>query len=89
MSPGTALRQLQQAQAGLKKARQLLKNARGEGQARPGVLRAGWESLAAGEPSDGRDPGGGRRRSRDDPAARRPAVCDRPAGPAAGCSATT
>ena len=28
MSPGTALRQLQQAQAGLKKARQLLKQAR-------------------------------------------------------------
>ena len=46
MSPGTALRQLQQAQAGLKKARQLLKHARGEGSARSAVLRAGWESLA-------------------------------------------
>ena len=46
MSPGTALRQLQQAQAGLKKARQLLKQVRAEGQARPAVLRAGWESLA-------------------------------------------
>jgi hypothetical protein len=46
MSPGTALRQLQQAQAGLKKVRQLLKQARAEGQARPAVLRAGWESLA-------------------------------------------
>jgi erythromycin esterase-like protein len=46
MSPGTALRQLQQAQAGLKKARQLLKQVRAEGQARPAVLRVGWESLA-------------------------------------------
>jgi hypothetical protein len=46
MSPGTALRQLQQAQAGLKKARQLLKQTRGEGPSRPAVLRAGWESLA-------------------------------------------
>lgn len=44
MSPGTALRQLQQAQAGLKKARQLLKNARGGGPS-PAILRAGWESL--------------------------------------------
>jgi hypothetical protein len=46
MSPGTALRQLQQAQAGLKKARQLLKQVRGEGQVRPAVLKAGWDSLA-------------------------------------------
>jgi hypothetical protein len=46
MSPATALRQLQQAQAGLKKARQLLKQARGGLQARPAVLRAGWEGLA-------------------------------------------
>ena len=46
MSPGTALRQLQQAQAGLKKARQLLKQTRGEGSANPSVLKAGWESLA-------------------------------------------
>jgi hypothetical protein len=46
MSPGTALRQLQQAQAGLKKARQLLKQTRGGAQSRPAVLRAGWESLA-------------------------------------------
>jgi hypothetical protein len=46
MSPGTALRQLQQAQAGLKKARQLLKQVRGGAPARPAVLRAGWESLA-------------------------------------------
>ena len=46
MSPGAALRQLQQAQAGLKKARQLLKQARGGGSPQPAVLRAGWESLA-------------------------------------------
>ncbi len=46
MSPGTALRQLQQAQAGLKKARQLLKQARGGAPASPAVFRAGWESLA-------------------------------------------
>ena len=45
MSPGTALRQLQQAQAGLKKSRQLLKQTRSEGPSRPAVLRAGWESL--------------------------------------------
>ncbi len=46
MTSGTALRQLQQAQAALKKARQLLKQARGRGPAGPAVLRAGWESLA-------------------------------------------
>jgi hypothetical protein len=46
MTSGTALRQLQQAQAGLKKARQLLKHTRGESPANPAVLRAGWESLA-------------------------------------------
>jgi hypothetical protein len=46
MSPGTALRQLQQAQAGLKKARQLLKQARGGDAHQPAVLKAGWESLA-------------------------------------------
>jgi hypothetical protein len=46
MTPGTALRNLQQAQAGLKKARQLLRQMRGEAPARPAVLKAGWESLA-------------------------------------------
>jgi hypothetical protein len=46
MSPGTAMRQLQQAQAVLKKARQLLKHTRGGGQASPAVLKAGWESLS-------------------------------------------
>src|SRR4051812_45898407 len=46
MSPGTALRQLQQAQAGLKKARQVMKQSRGDSAANQGVIRVGWESLA-------------------------------------------
>ncbi len=46
MSPGTALRQLQQAQAGLKRARQLLKQARDDEAAVPAVFEAGWSSLA-------------------------------------------
>jgi hypothetical protein len=46
MSPGAALRQLQQAQAGLKKARQALRLARGDADATPAVLKAGWEALA-------------------------------------------
>src|SRR4051794_5925968 len=46
ISPGTALRQLQQAHAGLKKARQALRMARGNPQAAPQVMAAGWESLA-------------------------------------------
>ena len=46
MSPGTALRQLQQAQAGLKKARQLLKQTRGGGPPNRPCCEAGWESLA-------------------------------------------
>jgi hypothetical protein len=45
MSSGTALRQLQQAQAGLKKARQALRLARDNPQAARGVLKVGWESL--------------------------------------------
>lgn len=45
MSPGAAMRQLQQAQAVLKKARQLLKQARGGGSAGPAILNGGWESL--------------------------------------------
>jgi hypothetical protein len=45
MSPGAALRQLQQAHAGLKKARQLLQLARKDPHAAPKVLKAGWESL--------------------------------------------
>lgn len=46
MSPGTALRQLQQAQAGLRKSRQVMKLAKGDPNATQGVLRVGWESLA-------------------------------------------
>jgi hypothetical protein len=46
MSPGAALRQLQQAQAGLKKSRQALRLAKGDPGAAQGVLRLGWESLA-------------------------------------------
>jgi hypothetical protein len=46
MSPGTALRQLQQAQAALKKARQLLKQARDQERVQPAVFHAGWESLS-------------------------------------------
>jgi hypothetical protein len=46
MSPGAALRQLQQAQAGLRKARQVLRLAKGDPYATRGVLKAGWESLA-------------------------------------------
>ena len=48
MSPATALRNLQQAQAGLKKARQALRLARenaGRADLAP-VLRAGWDGLA-------------------------------------------
>jgi hypothetical protein len=49
MSPGAALRQLQQAQAGLKKARQALREARAgaeDPQAVASALRIGWDSLA-------------------------------------------
>ena len=46
MSPGTALRQLQQAQAGLKRARQLLKQAGENERATAPVFEAGWASLA-------------------------------------------
>src|SRR4051794_28146288 len=47
MSPGTALRQLKQAHAGLKKARQLMKQARENPGISPKVLAAGWGSLQA------------------------------------------
>ena len=47
MSPGLALRNLQQAQAGLKKARQVLRLSKADPQAAPKVLKVGWESLAA------------------------------------------
>jgi hypothetical protein len=45
MSPGAALRQLQQAQAGLRKARQVLRLAKGDPGATRGVLTTGWASL--------------------------------------------
>jgi hypothetical protein len=48
MSPGTALRQIQQAQAGLKKARQAIRMAREAGADAPAlakVLHVGWGSL--------------------------------------------
>jgi hypothetical protein len=47
MSPATALRNLQQAQAGLKKARQAIRMAREAERADAGkVLAVGWQSLA-------------------------------------------
>jgi hypothetical protein len=45
MSPGAALRQIQQAHAGLKKARQLLKMGKDNPDAAPKVFEAGWNSL--------------------------------------------
>ena len=45
MSPGAALRQLRQAHAALKKARQLMKQAREHPRLVPAVLDTGWESL--------------------------------------------
>ncbi len=45
MSPGSALRELQQAQAGLRKARELLKQVRDNPRLLPKVFDAGWESL--------------------------------------------
>ena len=46
MTPGTALRELQHAQAGLKKARELLKQARENPRIWPKVFVAGWDSLS-------------------------------------------
>jgi hypothetical protein len=46
MSPGTALRHLHQAQAGLKKARRFLQQARENPDVAPAALDAGWESLS-------------------------------------------
>jgi hypothetical protein len=45
MSPGAAMRDLQRAHAGLRKARELLKPARDDPQAMAGVFKVGWESL--------------------------------------------
>jgi hypothetical protein len=45
MSPGLALRELQKAQAVMKKARELLKQIRGNPQSVDKALAFGWESL--------------------------------------------
>ena len=48
MSSGTALRELQRAQAMLRKARQVMRDERAAGgspERRQAVLRVGWESL--------------------------------------------
>jgi hypothetical protein len=45
MSSGTALRELQKAQAGMKKVRGLLKQAREDPRALDRIFGAGWESL--------------------------------------------
>ena len=45
MSSGTALRDLQKAQAGMKKARELLKQTRGNPRLSEAIFAAGWESL--------------------------------------------
>ncbi len=45
MSPGTALRDLQKAQAAMKKAHALLKDARESPRAVDAIFGAGWESL--------------------------------------------
>lgn len=45
MSSGAALRELRAAHAGLKKARQLMKQARENPALVPAVVDAGWESL--------------------------------------------
>jgi hypothetical protein len=46
MSPGTALRDLQKAQAGMKKSRELLKQMRENPRALDTIFAAGWESLS-------------------------------------------
>ena len=45
MTPGAALRELQKAQAGMKKARELMKQARQDPRASDAIFAAGWESL--------------------------------------------
>ena len=61
MSPGTALRELQQAQAGMRKARELLKQARENPRVLDAAFDAGWAESGPGAPADGGDPA--RRRS--------------------------
>jgi hypothetical protein len=46
MTPGAALRELQQAQAGLRKARELLKLTKHDPRALTSSFAAGWKSLA-------------------------------------------
>src|SRR4051794_17073980 len=46
MTPGAALRQIQQAQAGLKSARKSLRLLRDDARAAPNMLKHGWERLA-------------------------------------------
>ncbi len=45
-SPGTALRELQQAQAGMKKARGLMKQGREDPRALDAIFDQGWASLS-------------------------------------------
>ena len=45
MSPGAALRELEQAQAGLRKARDLLKQERIKPGSAPSLFNAGWDCL--------------------------------------------
>ncbi len=45
MSPGGALREIQRAHAGLKKARQFLKMGRDDPRLAPKIFEAGWSSL--------------------------------------------
>jgi hypothetical protein len=45
MSSGAALRQLQQAHAGLRKAREMLKHVKEDPRAFPAVFTVAWESL--------------------------------------------
>jgi hypothetical protein len=45
MSPGAALRDLQQAQAGLRRAREVVRQAKEHPGSLPAAFNAGWESL--------------------------------------------
>jgi hypothetical protein len=47
MTSGTALRQLQAAQAGMKKVRQAMRLAKGDPDSLVRISRAGWQSLAS------------------------------------------
>ena len=82
MSSGAALRQLQQAQAGLKKARQVMKLARGDAGASPNVIKVGWESLVKAHRLLAADPALRDQRARPDQATRCRTLLHRPPGPA-------